>query len=453
MNFQGLYGDINTISTSFADDYFYGGTFNIKTGTISPTATPATLSGLNKPDFEVASATDQKSLRKKYYTTNVTKLGNVKINITSLGVTFINGITSQLLSGANSPKEITFSFSNATLAKSHRALGLLQYTIPTKSILHATSDNSTYAYAAQPPIGGNVARAAYSMINTSKNYGTDVSSIVRTAGFTHDRVFTNNNPSGGLATKLNAASKPDIVIIANGYALSAADETALKTYIDNKGVVIMMTDYGERTQVQSFLQSFIAPSITLVGSGYYTGGTLFELDYEKKINDIILNGPFGNIRGSFWGSDGGSQVLQATNLPIGDNTNQVTLYSDIIALNGNQLGGLGANMFKHNSKNFFWIGDGTFLSANYVLNKGWNTAYTTDFPFTVVDASILAYNNPVEAFNYDYFPIRRPKYGRDYPAFAAGSSYDSYADNAILFANIIAWALGQSEFMGINTAP
>jgi len=107
-------------------------------------------------------------------------------------------------------------------------------------------------------------------------------------------------------------------------------------------------------------------------------------------------------------------------------------------------------MFKHNSKNFFWIGDGSFLSHVADGHKGWSTGWNAE-PFATVNFSVQE-NIYDPKFNYTHYPMPK-NYGYDYlnPNIGnVGASYHTMVYNAPLFANLMAWAVYQSEFFGKN---
>lgn len=61
-----------------------------------------------------------------------------------------------------------------------------------------------------------------------------------------------------------------------------------------------------------------------------------------------------------------------TNLPVGTGPNQVTLYSGTKGMNS-QYPATGPVMFKHNSKNLFWTGDGNWLATGMNIRSGFYT--------------------------------------------------------------------------------
>ncbi len=319
----------------------------------------------------------------------------------------------------------------------------LWYKFKERKILHVTrigADN--YGYAAQPwssngtsfP-GGTNNRASYNMISEQKNYGLLSTSIVRSGGFSHQRCYLN----GTLNTFLDAASKPDIVIISVYYRMNNDDITSLKTYIDNGGVVLLMTDgidANDRIAQQPFFNLLFGnptPAITLQNNGY-SSGALYQMG---NIDDEILNGPFGDIRQKYWGEDA-SATTSLTNVP----ESMITTYSDSKAANGT-VAPNGITMFKHNTRHFFWIGDGGFLSNQ--LTAGIYNNYLIE-PFATVNTASGS-NNTNPALNYTNYPI--PKlYGYAGNGIVANTTL---VWNSVVFANIMSWAVINAEFFGINT--
>jgi len=123
-----------------------------------------------------------------------------------------------------------------------------------------------------------------------------------------------------------------------------------------------------------------------------------------------VNGPFGDLRGKYWGVDW-SPTVQASNLPIGTEPNQITVYSNPNAANRKETP-VGVSMFKHNSKNLFWMGDGSFLSAPPGSAAGWGTNDGAE-PFATINTAISKFSMPTIANNYTNYPVPRP-YGVNY---------------------------------------
>lgn len=407
INTKQLYGDITAIDASFvSDSYFNKGTFDLKGGVVGTTTSyttgPITFANLVQGSNDIKVA--------RFYTANPTALNKFSMQIKSLTVQQINGETVQLIAPA-SPVDIEFGQYTPALGKILIGELKLFKTFPIKKMLHV-SLNETYGYAAGQ-------KASYNLIQDPRNFGTNASSLIKSAGFQHVLV----RYAGELLTQLNAVQKPDIVLIAVYYTLSAAEQTALANYLANGGVVVLMSDNAggslEQASHRDFLRTvFNAPSIALTLSN--VPGAVYALSND---NDKILNGPFGDIRGKHWGEDA-SFTMRATGIPASD----ITTYSEATAINSTtNLSGI--TMFKHKTLNLFWIADGGFLSNEY--QNGTYPSYTIE-PF---------------ATNSQNFPISK-KYGNPGNGHASGSM-DVY--NSVIFANVMAWAVERAEFYGINT--
>nr|WP_314498767.1 hypothetical protein [uncultured Chryseobacterium sp.] len=354
---------------------------------------------------------------------NVTTLGSYTITTNTVdGISFsasgtftAAGVQNITLHGTGTPS----STSTKVLTITSDSQGAVSTTcnvniivaVPVKKIVHV-SYNSDYGFAAGQ-------KAAYNLLNSPQNFGTLATSLVKTEGFTHVNVTS----AGGLLTQLNAVEKPDIVIIAVHYIINAAERTALVNYLNQGGVLILMTDNangsGEVTPHVNVLRDvFASPAITY--STIYSAGAVYPMINQ---NDKILNGPFGDIRGKHWGEDSSSTIM-LQNVP----SSAITAYSGGSAINSTTTNN-GVTMFKHNSLNLFWIGDGGFL-ANFYANG--------EYPGFTVQPFVTDSNN---------FPLLK-NYGFAGNGYSAGSLQ---VYNSVLFANVMAWAIEQAEFQGINT--
>jgi len=463
-----LNGKITDLNATFDDDYFYTGSLNVKSGNVISNNTPYLSPTVTHIDFEQLSSVDSTIYRAYLYTTNTPNLGDIKVKINSLTIKLDNDIPKVLHEPSESPKEIRFSFENPAIARSHIASIDLNYVIPSKKILHVAGthngDDIKSSFTAQPNLSSNdpsnplTHRTPYNMLKQVLNFGTEPNSIVYTEGFTHIRCYDD-----GRLHELLVSEKPDIVIIAFNYVITANDRPALITYLNQGGVVIMMTDSAidvvynnnnpwpfEVPPAGKFLDDLFGnpePEIVLSQNPTYLGGTIFKLNHENKINDRILVGPFGDLRHGHWGSD--TYPVVTGNIPIGDGPNEATLYSNPQPDNHPELT-LGTSMFKHNSMSFFWIGDGSFLSTAHYASIGWSGGGWGE-PFAAYYATnpALGFANPYTALNYDFYPA--PKmYGTAGNGILANTTP---VYNAPLFANLIAWAIYQAEFFGINSTP
>lgn len=421
-----LFGEIISYDIEFADNYLNKGEFSIKNGTLNSTTTYSSSISFNEVD------TTQSNTRiARFYVADPSAITSYKVKVNSILVKFPNEVQEELIT---TPQEVEFDTFSGELGKKFTGTLKLWYNFASRTILHVTrSVGEVYAYAAQPHISNiSLSGAAFNMINEKRNYGNLPNSIVRTGNFVHKRCSVDGQMSDYLA------EKPDITIISVYYRMDEDDRTSLVNYINQGGVVLLMTDGSvpadRNAQIDFFRTLFNEPSIN-VANNNYGAGALYKL---SNIDDEILNGPFGDVRGKHWGEDA-SATQAVSNLP----ENDITLYSEAKAANGTAAA-TGATMFKHKRKHFFWIGDGGFLSNE--LDNGIYNSNTIE-PFATVNTAIAASRHPDPRYNYNNYPIPKP-YGYAGNGIAAGSTL---VYNSVIFANIMSWAIANAEFFGINT--
>jgi hypothetical protein len=219
--------------------------------------------------------------------------------------------------------------------------------------------------------------------------------------------------------------KPDIVFIGYYNSTDAGDAKwkLLRKYLDAGGIVIA------NIQLASAARSMING---IFGLAYVDNHQCVETDVMPltgNIDDPVINGPFGNLSsGKYWGGDCGD-VAALQNIPL----DQFYVYSSgwrvsyTHGSNGPQIGEV--TMCRHKSLNFFWCGEAAWYAS--VLNN------TPAAPYSDLTISPFMY----DPSNHDA-PVTKPQHGR------LGVLYP--VDNAILFANLFAWALTEAEFNGIN---
>nr|WP_314493805.1 hypothetical protein [uncultured Chryseobacterium sp.] len=282
-------------------------------------------------------------------------------------------------------------------------------TIPVKKVLHIGAE-TVYGYSA-------FTGPSRSLMNSSTNFGTAVTSRVKSGGYTHTSLGATPS-SATLLTALN--SKPDIVIMGFPYAPDAVSAGYIANYLNNKGVVIAFVDNAAASQ--NLIRAIYSdPAISAVnGSG---AGSVYSL---SNTNDPVLNGPFGDVRGKNWGEDA-SATINLSGL-----TNGFISYSFAQPIN-DATTRTGITGLRHNSLHFIWFGDGGFLS-NENANGNQYTSNTIE-PFVAPSSG-------------GYFPVEKSVYGSAGNGYAAGSMQ---VQNSIIFANALAWAIKQAETNGINT--
>ena len=425
------YATINSFKASFAqNNYLKKGTFDIKGGSIS------NLQVIPTTDiFTTLSPTNV--WEANYYTADPAALTSYKVNIDDLQVHFTDAAPAvadrnlATYNGAANKPSFTYNFTSP--ASGQRLLGVanLWYMLTSKRILHI-SNNTTYGYALEQG-------RSWAFLNAKENFGNLSTSLVKMAPWTpgggawiggnatDDKTenWVNYSASttgdNNIINKINpadASKKPDIIIL--GYDvlyIRPAVATALLDYINNNGIVIMLLQDSVGPENRSFFNGLFGVSnITLDSNG--SAGAMYPL-VGTDPNDKILNGQIGDARGQYWGEDAGT-TLGIVNVPL----SQVTVYSYGQAINRTGSNS-GITMFKHNTKNFFYIGDGGFVSNG-------------DLTSAVICP-----------FNYDATtkrPLPKP-YGD------AGNGYTSRsksAYNSIVMGNIMVWAARTSEFNGFK---
>lgn len=302
------------------------------------------------------------------------------------------------------PKRLTLvhnsdGFENSTCSFNVRVV------IPSKRILGIGS-GTTYGY--------NITnrRPTRILLEEENNYGTLENSIVPFEGFSEFINGSNNPSETELRNWLLGSNPVDIVVIGFSYNMSETESQVFLDYLLRGGVLIAHTE-GQSGNQRMLRTIFNDPTL----EQKVTGGTGDGRTYKLPIfDDIILNGPFGDIRGKNWGDDA-TDAVYFTNLPTGD----IIPYSN--AMNANNNTGQVPNSvtaFRHRTFNFVWIGEGGFTSQSG--NAG-DLRSATICPF------VLDSNN---------YPVVK-------------TTYSTPVYNSVFFANTIAWAIDQAEHNGINT--
>ncbi|WP_313187958.1 hypothetical protein [Sphingobacterium siyangense] len=426
------YANINSIKVSFdKDTYLKKGVFNVKNDQISQSeavSTSTIFSALEADNIYEAT----------YYTVDLTAVSTYKIVLDDLNVTFKDvdvSIANRNLAtynGAANKPSFTYNYSSPQAGQRLAGIANLWYTLASKRILHI-SNNTTFGYALEQG-------PSWNFLNALENFGNLPNSLVKMApwasgqgawigGSTSDDKSqnwiyygANSTVDTQIANRLgasNTTNRPDIVIL--GYDvlyLRPAVVTALLNYMNDKGIVILtMQDNVGPENISFFNQLFGVNNIQLSLRG--PAGSMYPL-IGNDPNDIILNGRIGDARGKLWGEDAGT-TLGIINAP----TSQITIYSKGQPINDATTYADRVTMFKHNTKNFFFIGDGGFVSYN-----GGTSAV-------------------ICPFNYD--PVTKRPLPK--PFGYAGNGYAEKSQNAynsIVMGNIMLWTARTAEFDGLK---
>lgn len=135
------------------------------------------------------------------------------------------------------------------------------------------------------------------------------------------------------------SQNPDIIVIGYNYHTTADDNTALADFVNNKkGFVFAMTqDYPSADA--ALINTICGSSISITTGG--GGGVVYLM---PNLDNLILNGPFGDIRNLYWGEDAGT-TSRVNAIPAG--ATSLSAGNEIIWYN-----------------NFLWVGDGGFTSGD-----------------------------------------------------------------------------------------
>lgn len=287
--------------------------------------------------------------------------------------------------------------------------------------------------------GLGVGSAGYNLLMNQANFGTNINSTVKVQniqiGSSLADIFYTSTTVPAFSNRtvfdlLLGENPVDIVFI--GYASRPIDGAARQMLIDymKKGGVVIWADENTSLSGRAFFQlmyddlTLTAVEDVILGGG---GGTLYKLPF---FDDLILNGPFGDIRGSFIGEDAG----YADGFPISGPISQLTEWY----YNGyNHAGNTTYNNttlpyspaeyvmgFKAKNYPFVWFGDGGIFVGN-----------STDASTTIYPAKITADNKPTNKI-----------YGN-----GAGGTNSRMVVNSTLLANLMTWALLKAETEGINS--
>ena len=267
------------------------------------------------------------------------------------------------------------------------------------------------------------------MMTAQVNYGTQDNSTVKSLGFTF--IDGGDNPSNtALQAALTAPNPPDIVIFGYPFSGDATTAQIILDYLNRKGVVLFYAESA--TMVQNMMRAIFGDNTITAAQDGGGGGARYLMPMLP--NDPIINGPFGNVGGQYWGEDA-SQSVTVRGIQYNPNA---TIYSTYTSTGSNPV--TSVTSFRHNSMNFIYCGDGGFNSCD-------NANSTTICPFAV---NVSTYTGTGVTYNPalpSLVPIPKTGYGGTggISGTPPGPVY-----NSIFTANAIAWALDRAMNNGIN---
>ena len=259
----------------------------------------------------------------------------------------------------------------------------------------------------------NNANQVGNLIGSANNFGLLDTSTVKFQGWTSRTAVAGNTSAATLSTALLGSNPPDIVVFTFPYTVTpAATGAVIKQYLEKGGVVLCYME-GDGT-TSTFLQTIFGTGISV---GYTGGGAGQVYPFIDVADDPIIYGPFGILAGKNWGED-----ASTTQGVRGLNSAEFVTYT--VSNNGAAAYVGSATAFRSKKYNFFFVGDGGFVS------NASNSTSATAYPF---------WTNLTT-----YAPMQKPSYG------ASGTGGPAPTDNSTFFANALAWALERATNNGIN---
>jgi len=298
-------------------------------------------------------------------------------------------------------------------------------------------------YGFMSPAGTN-AIGCYAMVTDSMNYGTNPNSFVKFEGFAalegqdHPVGTDYVNLPNDLASVTAKGTGYDIIIISFPAHISNQSQIDSLTSFVNRGGVLIVLDQNQDVLDLNLINSIFgeAPFSTYADGAVWissdlTIGTASLIRMNSNVDDMISNGPFGNVGGTQWGDDSAGSTTGLLATPRG-----AIVYAGATGASNNipNVNSAQVTILRHPTKNFFWCGDGGLIASN-----GASTiTVTTAFPFKIASRT-------VNSIVYPNFPFQE----------LYGSSNTTYRKlpvcNSTLFANVMAWALKMAEENGINS--
>lgn len=411
---RGMFGNIQELEASFVEEYVKTGNFDLRTGAFTGQLTVVPVDKINFMDLEPGLSRLKLA---RYYTADLS-LQKYAVQFSTLNLKLINDEVKALAGSFPEGGLVTFdNFVGSNQGKIQQGLLKMWKIFPRKKILHVEG-STLYSYAASNP-----KKASGAFICNPANFGLQ-SQYCRIDGFEHEIIsgLSANAVSAALA---DPTLYPAIIIAGMFTNFTANDYDALYTYIERGGVVFLMIENLNTPHVTNFMQRMFGPQVSIANDN--AAGAKYTM---TQSDGEVLSWPFGDVRGKDWGEDA-SLTLFIKGIPEG----VVEVYTTSAR---NFPASEGVSMFRHKTKNFFYVGDTGFLS-----NEKQNGQYTSTIiePFATTSSDLPAAHSRYGALARLVSP--------DYPQ-AAGSWQ---AHNSIIFGKVFAFLEATSDYMGVNKTP
>jgi len=411
---RNYFGDILALNGQFVDDYVKTSTFNLLTGKKEGALTPVHIANMKFVND------DEGSIREKvasYYTADE-NLNKYSVKITQLDIEHPNKAVENLVPKLPNGGIVTFdNFTTTNAGYVLQGQLRLWLVLPRKTILHYGTSSPIRGYEAQ-----SGSHSGY-FLRDPRNFGP-TSNYFKIQGFNHIEVKAS---SGNMARALaNPANYPDVLICGMFDGMNAQDYAAVERYVKKGGSIFLLSESSDKDLTNFFKSLYNNTQITL--SRHDAGGAVYKL---LQGDPDVTDGPFGDIRGAYWGQDRSS-----TQYTFNLNPNDIVLYSAASVNYKSPNGYNAATMFRHKSLNVFFIGDTGFLASTQKDSGGTDNS-NTGYPFATTGG--FGVNK--------YFPTTKSYGSRSQAGATESRSAGQWqVSNAIIFGNALAWILERAHF-------
>lgn len=258
----------------------------------------------------------------------------------------------------------------------------------------------------------------YPKVN-ARNRAFDIEVMTRGSGMSGSRL------DNTVLNDLLINFEPDIILMGYHAQFDPENIGMIADFVNKGGVLIMFMEYYPNSNsIRDLVNGVMGTNFEGGNIGLNRDEFMFMIPTDDE--DPIINGPFGNLGGKEWGTDGYS-LYKFTNFndPNTKVYNRTPIENEVCAFHhfGPRTDGSGLE------KAFFFIGDGGFLSnAQRFIGPQYQGMH--DYCPFAIDAQ--------------YRPIARTNFlWRE-----SNGPFSTY--NSQLFGNILAWAIDYAEFKGIN---
>jgi type II secretory pathway pseudopilin PulG len=309
-----------------------------------------------------------------------------------------------------------------------------------KKKVYAAIGSYNYGYTLGPnETTGLTGSRAWEMFSDPRNFGALEESVVKIESvdkqhFKHsvgDNYGTMPGDAEGwthmsesdLRNLLLTDPYPDILFIGyyNSLGWAAGDSATLsmkkmaivKEYLDRGGVAIMNLQYAPAAA--GMIKGIF--NVSYIKARQSTG-RVFPITGNN--DDPIINGPFGNVRGKYWGAD-----VDDVGMLEGVPADQFYIYSQGPSEcgSGTSIDDNYVSMARHRSLNLFWCGEAAWYATYYTPQPYGSGTSTSVSPFSIDPTT--------------HKPITQTHYCEN-------------VFNSTLFGNVLYWALYEAEYNGIN---